>query len=146
MAPVTISNFKLPESGINRTIEFEPKDLNDATKDEGFEVCFIDEPLVANSCSDILFINAYPVPSNPAPDEDVIVYAETTPAIGGCSIYFQIVGTDRYSDSKTVTTDSQGRASFSIPGAEKETVGVVTVETSNEKKYSITYIFQRKTD
>ena len=140
-APVTISNFRLPESGINRTIQFEPKDLNEATKDEGFEVCYIDEPLVANSCSDILFINAYPVPSNPAPGEDVTVYAETTPAISGCTIYFQIVGTDGYSDSETVTTNSQGKASFSIPGAEEETVDVVTVESSNGKKYSITYVF-----
>lgn len=141
MAPITISNFKLPQAGINRTIEFVPKSINETTKEEAFEVCYIDEPLPANSCNDILFINAYPVPSNPAPGEDVTVYAETTPAISGCNIYFKIVGSDGYADSETVATNSQGKASFHIPGAEEETVDVVSVESSNGKKYTITYVF-----
>ncbi|SHJ87520.1 hypothetical protein SAMN05444280_13631 [Tangfeifania diversioriginum] len=141
MAPVTITNFELPESGTNRTIEFEPKDLNNASKEEGYEVCFIDEAMPANSCSDVMFVNAYPSPANPAPGQDVTVYASVTPPISGCSISFTIVGTDGYSDSETALTNSQGQASFGIPGAESETVDVVTITTSNGKSYTVSYVF-----
>lgn len=141
MAPITITNFKLPESGINRTIEFEPKDLNNASKEEGYEVCFIDEPMAASSCSDVLFVNAYPSPANPEPGQDVTVYATVTPPISDCSISFSIVGTDGYSDSETALTNSQGQASFGIPGAESKTVDVVTITTSNGKTYTVSYVF-----
>jgi len=141
MAPVTITNFKLPESGTNRTIEFEPKDLNNASKEEGYEVCFIDEAMPASSCSDVMFVNAYPSPANPEPGQDVTVYAAVTPPISGCSISFTIVGTDGYSDSETALTNSQGQASFGIPGAESETVDVVTITTSNGKSYTVSYVF-----
>ena len=141
MAPITITNFKLPESGINRTIEFEPKDLKSASKEEGYEVCFIDEPMAASSCSDVMFVNAYPSPANPNPGQDVTVYAAVTPPISGCSISFNIVGTDGYSDSETALTNSQGQASFGIPGAESKTVDVVTITTSNGKTYTVSYVF-----
>ncbi|MFA7628963.1 MAG: hypothetical protein WCY37_06225, partial [Candidatus Dojkabacteria bacterium] len=140
-APVTITNFKLPESGINRTIEFEPKDLNSASKEEGYEVCFFDEPMVANSCSDVMFVNAYPSPANPSPGQSVTVHAAITPPISGCNISFKIVGTDGYSDSETKVTDAQGHASFGIPGAESGVVDVVTITTSNGKTYTVTYVF-----
>ena len=141
MAPVTITNFKLPASGINRTIEFEPKAINNASKDEGYEVCYIDEPMAANSCSDVMFVNAYPSPANPSPGQNVTVYAAITPPISGCSISFKIVGTDGYTDSETATTNAQGQASFRIPGAESKTVDVVTITTSNGKSYTVTYVF-----
>ena len=141
MAPVTITNFELPESGINRTIEFEPKDLKNASKEEGYEVCFIDETMAASSCSDVMFVNAYPSPANPDPGQNVTVYASITPPIGGCSISFSIVGTDGYSDSETASTNSQGQASFGIPGAVSKTVDVVTITTSNGKTYTVSYVF-----
>ena len=140
-APVTITNFKLPESGINRTIEFEPKDLKSASKEEGYEVCFIDEPMAASSCSDVMFVNAYPSPANPSPGQSVTVHAAITPPISGCNISFKIVGTDGYSDSETKVTDAQGHASFGIPGAESGVVDVVTITTSNGKTYTVTYVF-----
>jgi hypothetical protein len=140
-APVTITNFKLPESGINRTIEFEPKDLKSASKEEGYEVCFIDEPMAASSCSDVMFVNAYPSPANPSPGQSVTVHATITPPISGCNISFEIVGTDGYSDSKTTATNSQGHATFGIPGAESGVVDVVTITTSNGKTYTVTYVF-----
>ena len=140
-APVTITNFKLPESGINRTIEFEPKDLKSASKEEGYEVCFIDEPMAASSCSDVMFVNAYPSPANPSPGQSVTVHATITPPISGCNISFEIVGTDGFSDSETTATNSQGHASFRIPGAESGVVDVVTITTSNGKTYTVTYVF-----
>lgn len=141
MAPVTISNFQLPEAGINRIIEFSPKSLGEASKEESYEVCFFDEQMMASSCSDIMFVTAYPSPANPAPEQDVLVYATTIPPVSNCEILFQIVGTDGYSDSETVITNAQGVATFSIPGAEEETVDNVTITTSNGKSYSISYIF-----
>ncbi len=141
MAPITISNLKLPTAGMNRTFEFAPNELGSASKEEGYEVCYFDEPMVAATCDEIMFVTAYPSPANPSPGQDVTVYATTVPPVSNCSIHFSIVGTDGYSNSQDVQTNSQGTASFSIPGAVDETVDKVTITTSNGKTYSITYVF-----
>jgi hypothetical protein len=141
MAPITISNLKLPVSGMNRTYEFAPNDLGSASKEEGYEVCYFDEPMVAATCNEIMFVTAYPSPANPSPGQDVTVYATTVPPVSNCNVNFTIVGTDGYSDSEDVLTNAQGMASFGIPGAEDETVDKVTITTSNGKTYSITYVF-----
>lgn len=141
MAPITISNLKLPTAGMNRTFEFSPNELGSASKEEGYEVCYFDEPMVAATCGEIMFVTAYPSPANPSPGQDVTVYATTVPPVSNCSINFKVVGTDGYSNTEDVQTNAQGTASFGIPGADDETVDKVTITTSNGKTYSITYVF-----
>lgn len=63
------------------------------------------------------------------------------PVISGCNISFSIVGTDGYSDSKIVATDSNGQATFRIPGASSGVFDKVTIKTSNGKSYIVTYTF-----
>ena len=81
-------------------------------------------------------------PYNPDPSQNVLVTARITPATEGVEIYFHISGTDGYTNSATHTTDSSGKATFSIPGGAGGIVDTVTVrieETGTEKVFS--YVF-----
>lgn len=55
-------------------------------------------------------------PSDPEPYEGITVTAKISPAKAGEDIFFSIVGTDGYSDSETVKTNSEGKANFYVPG------------------------------
>jgi hypothetical protein len=81
-------------------------------------------------------------PNDPAPNQNVQVTARVTPVAEGVDIYFHISGTDGYTDSATSSTNSEGRATFSIPGGAEDVVDTVTVrieETGLEKVFS--YVF-----
>ncbi|MCW3130812.1 MAG: DUF4350 domain-containing protein [Methanophagales archaeon] len=81
-------------------------------------------------------------PADPAPGQYVTVTATISPPTEGIEIYFHIIGTDGYKDTKTLLTNAEGKAYFSIPGAKegvRDTVTVRVVETGQEKIFS--YVF-----
>lgn len=140
-APVTLNNFKLPESGINRIIEVDGVKLKDAKMGGTTTVCFSDEKMMALSCDDVQFVDASAYPPNPAPGQGVTVTARLIPVAVNCNISFSITGTDGYANSTTTASDGNGQATFYIPGGKDNVVDVVTITSSNGKKYTVTYVF-----
>ena len=140
-APVTLNNFKLPKSGLNKIIDIDGVKLQDAKFGGSTMVCFSEEKMTAFSCEEIEFVTGVPNPSDPAPGQGVTVTATLIPAFSNCNISFSIVGTDGYSKSSTTPSDAAGQASFYIPGGSKKVVDVVTITSSNGKTYKVTYVF-----
>ena len=82
----------------------------------------------SDNCSVITALVATASPPDPAPNESVNVTAEVLPNVSGCDVDFSIVGTDGFSKSETLTTDSSGVAGpFFIPGATESVVDTVTI-------------------
>ncbi len=140
-APVTINDFKLPKSGMNKIIEIEGVKLKDATWGGKCNVCFFEENITVSSCAEVEFVNATAYPVNPAPGVGVTVTASLIPIAANCGINFSITGTDGYTNSSTMDTNSEGEATFYIPGGKESVVDVVTITSSNGKKYTVTYVF-----
>ncbi|MBT3173316.1 MAG: hypothetical protein HN336_00580 [Lentimicrobiaceae bacterium] len=140
-APVAIANFKLPDGGINKTIEIDAVKLEDADWGGSTEVCLYEEPMTASSCTEVQFVSGSPSPSDPGPGEGVTVTATLVPPVADCSISFSIVGTDGYSNSATNNSDVGGQATFYIPGGDEGVVDNVTITSSNGKTYTVTYVF-----
>jgi len=140
-APISLSNFELPEEGHKKTIEIKPVKVEDADEYGTTEVCYIDELLTASSCEEVAFVTATPSPQDPGPGVGVTVTASLMPAVEGCNISFSIVGTDGYSNSASYPSDASGHASFYIPGGAEGVVDHVTITTSNGKTYTVTYVF-----
>jgi len=140
-APVALNNFKLPQSGMNKIIEVEGVKLKDSKWGGTSVVCISEEKMTALSCVDVQFVNASAYPPNPAPGQGVTVTASLIPVATNCNISFTITGTDGYANSSTKPSNSNGQASFEIPGGAKEVVDVVTITSSNGKKYTVTYVF-----
>ena len=81
-------------------------------------------------------------PADPGPDQDVTVTAIISPPTEGIEIYFHIIGTDGYGDTATLLTNTEGKASFGIPGGAgevRDTVTVRIVKTGQERVFS--YVF-----
>ena len=140
-APVSINNFKIPATGINKKIEVEGVKLEDAKMDGSTMVCFIEEQMVGGNCDAVQFVTAGPNPADPGPWESVTVTATLIPFAPDCNISFSIVGTDGYSNSATKPSDANGNASFYIPGGAEGVVDIVTITSSNGKTYTVTYVF-----
>jgi len=140
-APVILNNFKLPNAGMNKIIDIQGVKLNDAKSGGTTTVCFSEEEMTASSCSEVEFVSGTPSPANPAPGQGVTVTATLIPSIANCDISFTITGTDGYSDSATTSSNGSGQATFHIPGAEESVIDVVTITSSNGKKYTVTYVF-----
>lgn len=140
-APVTLKNFKLPKTGINKIIEVEGVKLKDAEWGGTSVVCLSEEKMTTLSCTDVQFVNASAYPANPAPGQGVTVTASLIPIAANCDIKFSITGTDGYSKSTTTASNNSGQATFYIPGGEKNTVDVVNITSSNGKTYTVTYVF-----
>ena len=81
-----------------------------------------------------------PVPADPAPGQNVVVTVVIFPPEAGITVLFTIVGTDGYSNSDTPTTNANGVATFTIPGAAAGVVDVVTV-TVGGLSAEVTYVF-----
>lgn len=82
-------------------------------------------------------------PASPAPGQSVIVYARIIPAVANEAIYFSISGTDGYSNSETNFTNSDGMATFFIPGGGEGVVDTVTVQiVRTGQTRVITYSFR----
>jgi len=141
-APVVIKNFKYPKAGNERTLDIQLVKTSEVNNSDARpEVCVADKPFAANSCDDIKFVNGAASPSNPSPGQSVTVTATLMPAIAGCNIHFHIIGTDGYSKKETKTSNSNGQATFYIPGGAEEVFDKVTITSSNGKQYIVTYTF-----
>lgn len=140
-APVVLKNFSLPAAGKNKIIDINPVKLGEAAAGGTAEVCTSEESYTSTNCADIAFVTATPSPADPAPGQGVTVTATVIPVVAGCSISFHIIGTDGYSNSETKTTNSNGQASFYIPGGAANVYDKVTITTSNGKSYLVTYTF-----
>ncbi|MGP1623104.1 hypothetical protein [Bacteroides heparinolyticus] len=141
-APIVIKNFKYPQAGNERTLDIQLVKTSEVNNsDTKPEICRIDKPFVANSCDDIKFVNGAASPTNPSPGQSVTVTATLMPAIAGCNIHFHIIGTDGYSKEETKASNSNGQATFYIPGGEEEVFDKVTITSSNGKQYIVTYTF-----
>lgn len=141
-APVVIKNFKYPQAGNERTLDIQLVKTSEVNNsDTKPEICRIDKPFAANSCDDIKFVNGAASPTNPSPGQSVTVTATLMPAIAGCNIHFHIIGTDGYSNEETKVSNSNGQATFYIPGGAEEVFDKVTITSSNGKQYIVTYTF-----
>jgi hypothetical protein len=81
-------------------------------------------------------------PGNPAAYESVTVYAQISPKESGKEIYFEISGTDGYSNSATYATDASGQSSFYVPGGAEGVTDVITVKiVETGLTRSLTYVF-----
>ncbi|MBI2335927.1 MAG: hypothetical protein HYU97_04110 [Deltaproteobacteria bacterium] len=92
------------------------------------------------TCSTVQTIGLSPSPSDPAPNQAVVVTATVFPVASSCTIAFSISGTDGYSKSESPTTSSSGAASFTIPGGASGVVDTVTA-TSNGLSNTVVYVF-----
>lgn len=140
-APVVLSNFTLPQAGHNKTINITPVKLSEAQSGSQAEVCMLDEVLTASTCSDVEFVTGSPSPQDPAPGQGVTVTATLIPVVQGCNISFSIVGTDGYSNSATKTSDSNGQATFYIPGGAEGVFDMVTITAGNGVSSEVSYTF-----
>lgn len=87
-------------------------------------------------------LSAWVTPADPGPGESVYAYAQIYPKDAGMDIYFEIAGTDGYSNSETIKTDAEGRASFRVPGGSSGTKDVVTVRlVKTGATRTLSYVF-----
>ncbi|RZB37990.1 MAG: hypothetical protein SRB2_00697 [Desulfobacteraceae bacterium Eth-SRB2] len=96
-----------------------------------------DEPTVATYS-----LSASASPADPGPGVGVTATAVVQPAKSGLQVTFSIVGTDGYSNSGTLTTNSQGTVSFYIPGGAEgvvDTVIFTLVVTGQTVSFSYTF-------
>jgi hypothetical protein len=139
--PVCVKNLALPAKGHEMTLQINPVKVEDATQGMTTQVCTLDSVHTAESCDQVAFVTAVPNPPDPAPGQGVTVVATILPALAGCIISFAITGTDGYSNSGTYPSDSEGNASFYIPGGAAGVIDHVTITSSNGKTYTVTYVF-----
>lgn len=139
--PVCVKDLALPDKGKTMTIQINPVKIEDATQGMTTQVCFLDSVITAGTCDQVVFVTAVPNPPDPAPGQSVTVNATIIPAVTGCNVSFTIVGTDGYTNSGTYPTDSEGNASFYIPGGAAGVIDVVTITSSNGKTYTVSYVF-----
>lgn len=140
-APVVMPNFALPAAGYNKKIDITPVKLSEAKEGGTSNVCMIDEVMIAGSCNSVEFVTGSPSPSDPAAGQGVTVTGTIIPKVANCSISFSIVGTDGYSNSATNTTNSEGQATFYIPGGAAGVFDKVSISSSNGKTYVVSYTF-----
>ncbi|MGC9457622.1 MAG: DUF4214 domain-containing protein [Halothiobacillaceae bacterium] len=138
--PVVLTNFTPPTDGQQLTLDFTPVPVDQTNPDQVITINFDEVPYVGQTCDDIQSITAYPSPAAPAPGQSVVVTATVLPIIAGCPINFRIEGTDGYSNEATYSSDAQGKASFTIPGAKEGVHDVVTIR-ANQASYVVTYTF-----
>lgn len=140
-APVVMPNFSLPAAGYNRKINITPVSLSDAKAGGTSDVCMIDEAMISTTCSEVEFVTGSPSPANPTPGQGVTITGTIIPKVANCSISFSISGTDGYYDSATKTTNSEGQATFHIPGGAAGVFDKVSITSGNGKSYLVSYSF-----
>ncbi len=141
-APVLIDQIRHPEEGYNMFIEIEPVKSSELKSSVSTQVCYRQEIIQpGTNCDQIMFVTAYPSPASPAAGQSVTVTANVLPAMAGCDVNFNIVGTDGYTNSATHTTNSSGEARFGIPGADPGVFDRVTITTANGASQTVSYTF-----
>ncbi len=148
--PILFEDFHYPDAGNMMTLEINGDELStlddysdqspDTKSGNLVEVCYWQETAIAEDCNLITFVSGNAIPPNPAPYQSVTVVGSVMPVVQGCDIHFSIVGTDGYTNSGTYQTDSNGQASFGIPGAYPGVIDKVTI-TANNATYVVTYVF-----
>ncbi len=155
-APILLENFPYPDTGHQMHIEINAEDLTQVaqaidlgevknTAPQTVEVCYWQEVATGDHCDQVAYVSGYPTPSQPPAGQQVIVWGSVMPVIADCELHFSIVGTDGYSKSETHTTNAQGQASFSIPGAQAGVIDKVTITAVNGTSYEVTYVFSGST-
>ncbi|GEM_PF-3948998 len=97
----------------------------------------------ASSCGGVLSITAANTPVAPSAGQTVSVTATLVPAVSGCTVTYQVHGTDGYSATASPTSNSAGQISFTIPGGAANVHDVVTIsEASSAVEASLAYTFQ----
>lgn len=150
--PILIESLPYPDHGNVMNIEVEAVKLgalqnqnmqagNWKSSEGMVEVCFFQETAAGNDCSMIAYVSGNALPPNPSPGQSVTVVGSVMPVTPNCEISFSIVGTDGYTNSGTYQTNSQGQASFGIPGAAHGVIDKVTITTANGSSYMVTYVF-----
>jgi len=140
-APVVMPNFALPSAGYNKKINITPVSLSDAKAGGTSDVCMIDETIISATCSEVEFVTGTPSPANPSPGQGVTVTGTIIPKVANCSISFSVSGTDGYADSATKTTNSEGQATFYIPGGAAGVFDKVAITSANGKSSVVSYAF-----
>lgn len=140
-SPVFIPSIDLPAKGNHKTFEIKPVPLQLSSINTEVEICTLEEPFIATTCEDILYVTAHPTPPDPAPFEGVTVTATIFPPIAGCEITFHIVGTDGYEDTDIEYSNADGQANFFIPGGAEGVFDIVTITTSAGHTFTVTYTF-----
>lgn len=141
-API-VREVTIGASGIHITLHLAADDADPAdikTGIEDTETSDTPETPDGVTCADVSSIFATPSPTDPGPGEGVSVTATVFPPLSGCTVEFDVSGTDGYSDSGTPTSDSAGTISFYIPGGAEGIVDTVTV-SSGSADTTITYTF-----
>ncbi|TYT73463.1 hypothetical protein FIM25_15070 [Desulfobotulus mexicanus] len=88
-------------------------------------------------------LNLSAAPASPPEGVSVTVTASISPAHEGVEIGFRVVGTDGYTDSETVKTDSSGQARIFIPGADsgvRDTITATVLRTGYSRSFSYTFV------
>jgi len=79
-------------------------------------------------------------PADPAPYENVSVTVTVLNSLAGTLVSRSVVGTDGYTQSGTLSTDTNGQIFFTIPGGAKGIVDVVTITAGSvTEKYTYTF-------
>lgn len=146
-APVTFDGLTVTQGqAINVVITCEETnddtDSTDVADANSGSTSEIEDP-DAVACADVTALTLTTSPSDPGPTDNVTATVSTLAPASGCSVSYSVSGTDGYADSDTLTTDSAGEASFSIPAANEEgIVDTVTVtESASGKTGTVTYVF-----
>lgn len=81
-------------------------------------------------------------PHDPAPGESVEMIIQIFPADEGIALDFSVSGTDGYEKSGSLTTNNEGKASFTIPGGGSGVVDTINVKVpSRNDEGSTSYTF-----
>lgn len=74
-----------------------------------------------------LSLSVWISPSNPGAGVGVTVYAKVAPAAANEALRFSVTGTDGYADSYVEHTNTEGLATFYVPGGDEGVVDTITV-------------------
>lgn len=86
-------------------------------------------------------VSFYTIPVDPAPYQSYIAYAQISCAPANTQVTMSIVGTDGYTDSRTVTIQGDTTCTLYIPGAYEGVVDRVTVQISGGDSRQVVLVF-----
>lgn len=146
-APVGFGNITIVDGqAVAVNVNCEPSDdnvdKNDVINASQNSTATMGEP-APGTCAEVVNIGVTTVPSDPGPNDNVTVTVATLAPASGCTLNYTVSGTDGYSASSSLTTNTAGQASFGIPAAKREGVvdTVVVTESTFGLSTTITYTF-----
>ncbi|EKD42504.1 MAG: hypothetical protein ACD_73C00132G0002 [uncultured bacterium] len=146
-APVTLSGVTI-SNGQSLAVSVTCEELTDSITEDDVNSASESSSTTAStaatvSCADIAGIVASNSPTDPGPTDAVTVSATTIPPATGCSVAYSMSGTDGYTQAATLSSDSSGSVSFTIPAAgQSGIVDTISInESSSGKMSTVTYVF-----